>query len=256
MKKFLLLLLLIPHIAYAQLPNYCSRLQLPGWWGSAEYLSVWRKARYYPSLAEHVGNSPVSGARFDGGVWLTRCIGFGGTWTVYGKEHVVKPLYHASNNIWVADLYTRFHMRCFDYTCFSVDVLAGFRYSRLTDSVHLTTTDILSSTTENDFYSGLLGVIGACRFGRWAAQVTGKVGIGNMVQRVHGFQVVRPLNNSDTTFEITGEVDGQLAFYVWRHMMLTAGYQAIYWPKVFLADEGTHQKFWAQGPTAGIYFLY
>src|ERR1700722_21008191 len=109
--KFLLVLLLIPQFCsayYVSVPC-CSRFQLPGWWGSAEYIFWWRKERFYPPLAttnpsvppiltapgtsvlfgdEAVGGTPKSGGRGDFGFWLTRCVGFGTSFYALGKEEV------------------------------------------------------------------------------------------------------------------------------------------------------------------------
>ena len=108
--KFLVFLLLIPQLgfSYYLCRPCCSRLQLPGWWGSADYLLLWRKARFYPLLVttnptliptldapgttvlfgnENIHGSPKSGGRGDIGFWLTRCLGFGGGAFAVGEEN-------------------------------------------------------------------------------------------------------------------------------------------------------------------------
>ena len=370
-KLLLLLLLLIPQVAHAILPNYCRRFQLPGWWGSGEYMLVWRKKRFYPPLVttsplgtdfemagvlglpttsilfgdEHVGNSPESGCRFDAGFWLTRCIGFGATWTAFGKENfnfsresngegvpiLAVPFFDAdngmqdaalisypgllagnvdvntTNNIWAADLYARW--RFWNCNCWHVDFLGGFRYTRLTDNLDFTTTfaDIDPTSidfglavdtfdnfnTENTFYSGLVGVTGEYRYGRWAFQAAGRFGIGNMVKKtiISGrsfltFQgdvidelpegiFTTPSNfgtHSRNSFQVVSEAEAHIGVYVWSNLMVTAGYHFMYWPKVFLAGDQVDTNFSADGPqprfldrdsnfwtqslTVGIYFLY
>ncbi|MCH9625343.1 MAG: hypothetical protein S4CHLAM123_05140 [Chlamydiales bacterium] len=109
--KLLLLLLLVPQFSFAACsPFRCSRFQLPGWWGSAEYLLMWRKERFYPPLLttnsnplvespilgdpdtrilfgdETLGSSPSSGWGINGGLWLTPCFGLGGTLLFPGDE--------------------------------------------------------------------------------------------------------------------------------------------------------------------------
>lgn len=349
MRKLLLLLfLVIPQFGHAILPNYCRRFQLPGWWGSGEYMLVWRKKRFYPPLAttsnlgtpfieagvlgfpttqilfgdEHVGNSPQSGGRFDAGFWLTPCLGFGATWTVFGKEHVnfsiegneagipiiAVPFFntdtgeqgaervsfpeflgfgeldiHTTNNIWALDLYATW--RLWDCRCWHVELLGGFRYTRLNDSLSLNTStvDIVNDTNpffnfvfetfdyfnaENSFYGGLVGVAGDYRFGRWAFRASGRFGIGNMVKkvRVDGRTVIEDPtggsvvfsggifaeptnigNHSDNSFEVVTEADAQVGVYVWSNLMVTAGYHFMYWPKIFLAGDQIDTQISADG---------
>lgn len=109
-RAFFLLLMLLPGAVHALLPNYCNILQLPGWWGSGDYMLVWRKKRFYPPLVtsntlgffpqignpgttilfgdEYVGDSPLSGGRGDFGIWLSCVVGFGGTYFSLGRESV------------------------------------------------------------------------------------------------------------------------------------------------------------------------
>lgn len=371
MRKLLLLLfLVIPQFGHAILPNYCHRFQLPGWWGSGEYLLVWRKERFYPPLVttsplgtdidssgvlglptttilfgdEHVGNSPQSGGRFDAGFWLTPCLGFGATWTVFGKEHfrfsreasdpgipiLAVPFFDTANlvessvvishldegpgsvqvdtdnNIWAADIYTRW--RFWNVYCWRIDLIGGFRYIRINDSLNMTTSTIIdfalhdllefetfdSFSAENTFYSGLVGIMGEYRWGKWAFLLSGRFGIGNMVKKVNiqgqivgidAFgEIVIPEgifaqetnigNHSDNSFEVVSEAEAKVGYYVWPNLMVTAGYHFMYWPKVFLAGEqidrnlnfedvppgpqfpGRDSNFWTQSLTVGIYFLY
>ncbi|MCC5832497.1 MAG: BBP7 family outer membrane beta-barrel protein [Chlamydiales bacterium] len=369
-KLLLLLLLVVPQCAHAVLP-YCGRLQLPGWWGSAEYMLVWRKKRFYPPLVttsnlgtlfedagilglpttrilfgnEYVGNSPQSGGRFDAGFWLTPCLGFGATWTLFGKEHfrfnregsepgipiLAIPFFDTANmeesavvishpeegpgsvqidlssNIWAADVYTRWGF--WNAYCFHIDLLGGFRYVRLNDSFNMTTQTIVNFEfpplvtefetfdlfkAENAFYSGLVGIIGEYRWRKWAFQVCGRFGIGNMVKKVNiqgeiiGIdvfgEIVIPEGifaqdsnigiHTDNSFEVVSEAEAKIGYYVWSNLMVTAGYHFMYWPKVFLAGEQIDRNvnfedlppgprfpardtnFWTQSLTVGIYFLY
>lgn len=117
MKKILLLLLLMPQLVFAGYT--CSRFQLPGWWGTGDYLLLWRKKRFYPPLVttnddvitpalgqpgtrilfgdEEIGGHPKSGGRVDFGIWLSRCLGMGGGGFGLGKEEVDFELSGASN---------------------------------------------------------------------------------------------------------------------------------------------------------------
>ncbi len=268
----------------------------------------------------HEGNSPQSGGRFDAGFWLTPCLGFGASWVALGKEHINYSIdgnaggvpilaipyinagtedaelisypgvatngeidFNATNNVWVADLYTRWSG--WDYRCLTVDLVGGFRYARISDSFDLTTsyldgglnTSHESFRADNDFYSGLVGVIGEYRTGCFSVQVNGKFGIGNMVRQVdiagQGGVFVDDTNrghHSDNTFEIVSEANAHVAYNVWRNLSLTVGYQWMFWPKVFLVGDqidrrsggihprfpGRNSHFWTQSLTTGIYFLY
>lgn len=115
--KLFLLLCLIPASLFAKChKTSCSRFQLPGWWGSADYLLLWRRERYYPPLVttnptalpvlsdsntsilfgdKYVGGNPKSGGRVDIGFWMTKCLGFGTSWFALSKESVD---YHIEGN--------------------------------------------------------------------------------------------------------------------------------------------------------------
>lgn len=380
MKKYFLLLFLIPEMCYALLPNYCQRFQLPGWWGSGEYLLIWRKKRYYPPLVttspvgtdaseagvlgfstttilfgdEAIRKSPVSGGRLDLGFWMLPCLGFGGGFANFGDEKIhykiegdadgvpiiARPFFDldagvqsselisfpgppeadregsgrldlkTSNKIWLGDLYVRYSM--LKSCCVRLDLLGGFRYTRVDDDLDITTRSIFLGTlgpvpsgtrfeeadhfkASNDFYAGLIGFLGELRSQCWGVQVVGKVGLGNMVKKtsIWGYENVRlpggtiiqfdegllarrsnSGKHSQNEFEIVPEINAQLQLRIWPNIWITAGYQYIFWPKIFLAGEQVeldidrsnttpypifpaHDKsFWAQGFTTGIYFLY
>ncbi len=360
MKKYLiLLLLLIPQVcdAVCLLPNYCRRFQLPGWWGSGEYLLTWRKERYYPPLVsteaigtgvilfgdKYYSDSPKSGGRGDLGFWMLPCFGFGATFFALGEESVHysitgdasgnptfgRPYFDANgtsefdviseagsngsgfigikttNDIWCYDLYTRY--RYLETKRIKVDFLAGFRSLSLRDDLNIATdTTNLGVGGEqtheedhfrakNDYYAGVLGVIGEARTCNWGIQVIGKVGLGNMVRNVDisGLTRITQLSglvtetnvgflattanigkHSHNKFEVIPEINAQLQLRIWSHMWLTAGYQYIFWPSVFLSGEAANihsnintsppefsylnrtRSFWTQGFTTGIYILY
>ncbi len=96
-KLLLASLVALPQVGFGAF--CCCPLDLE-WWGSAEYLLMWREKRHYPPLAttsdaadqgilgqptteilfgdERVGESPQSGGRIDLGLWFYGCWGFGG----------------------------------------------------------------------------------------------------------------------------------------------------------------------------------
>jgi hypothetical protein len=109
--RLLLLVLLIPQLAFAYYARRpcCSRLQPCGWWGSADYLLIWRKQRFFPPLVttnptlppaldapgtrilfgdEFVGGAPKSGFRGDLGIWVSRCLAGGISGYKLGKDQV------------------------------------------------------------------------------------------------------------------------------------------------------------------------
>lgn len=114
--KFLLILLLIPELAfsfYVFRPCCCldcNRVGIPRWWGSADYMLLFRKKRFYPPLVttstppalpvlsdpattilfgdEYLGEKRKSGGRFDLGFWANPCFGLGGGLFILEKEKI------------------------------------------------------------------------------------------------------------------------------------------------------------------------
>lgn len=108
----LLLLAVIPQSlsAYYVFHPCCSLLKLYGWWGSADYLYIWRKERFFPALVttNDLGNPPTltapgtrvlfgdaryggvpkSGLQADVGVWVTPCWGAGTGFFGVGQEKI------------------------------------------------------------------------------------------------------------------------------------------------------------------------
>ncbi|MCH9628153.1 MAG: hypothetical protein S4CHLAM2_18080 [Chlamydiales bacterium] len=280
MKKILLILLLFPELAFAALPNYCSRFQLPGWWGSGEYLLVWRREQWNLQHDAEVGNNPKSGGRIDGGLWLTPSIGCGGTGFVFGEQKttyfhpadnmVNDPAGHVetSNWVWGGDAYVRYRM--LGSCCAKFDLLGGFRFIQLEDQLRrpMEMDETHQYKATNNYYSGLIGFVGELRSQCWAAFVTGKVGLGNMVEHVTidgPMAVVNRGKYGHTNFEVLPEINAQLQLRLWPNFWVTAGYQYIFWPRILLArnqvsidvDSTPHEtSFWTQAFTTGIYFLY
>lgn len=116
--RLLLLFFLLPQFCFGYYVHRpcCFKLQACGWWGSAEYLYLWRKARFFPPLVttnptaapvlsdpdttilfgnESIGGRPKSGARGDFGIWFTRCLGFGVGGFVLAQE---KKGFHLQGN--------------------------------------------------------------------------------------------------------------------------------------------------------------
>lgn len=151
-----------------------------GWWAEADYLFVWRKDRFYPPIAttgilgdpdteilfgdQRYAKGPKSGAFFDAGIWITSCIGFGGSLMLIGTEHIsfdaenpptinlsrpffdldtglesVFPLtgtlqalhFKSTNNFWILDGYLRWPV--ITCPCWAFTFIGGYGYGQLTD---------------------------------------------------------------------------------------------------------------------------
>ncbi len=277
-KKLLLLLLLLPELGFGALPNYCSRFQLPGWWGSGEYLLVWRRPQWDLQHENEVGDNPNSGGRIDGGLWLTPSIGGGGTGFVFGEQRTT--YYHpgdmdslpgqveTTNWVWGGDAYVRYRM--LGSCCVKFDLLGGFRFIQLEDQLRrpMETEETHRYETVNNYYSGLIGFVGELRSQCWAAFVTGKVGLGNMVEHVSingPASITNRGKHGHTNFEVLPEINAQLQLRLWPNFWVTAGYQYIFWPRILLSRDQVssdsdftprERSYWTQAFTTGIYFLY
>lgn len=292
----------------------CHRLQLAGWWGNVDYLLLWRTKRFLPPLVttgaldapgtvilfgdENVRRSPQSGVYADAGVWLTPCLGGGGSVFVVGKEKigfdanntmfpvldrpffdvvtalqsfeiVANPILapigsvsiRSTNSLCGGDLYVRYrYIGCEGY---KFDVIGGFMYSNLADSLDISTqsqsaTLVLTNRTDsfhakNDYYAGVVGFITEFRTACWAVQCIGKVGLGNMIEHVdiHGSSAVAGVasiggllalptnigNHSRKQFEAIPQINVNAQLQVWPHMWLNVGYMYMFWPKVVLAGD-------------------
>jgi len=125
--RYLLLFLLLFQTTVGMGLYYTRNGREPyGWWGSAEYLYMWREKRFYPPLAStgvigdpgveilfgdaFVGTGARPGMRFDAGIWLTPCVGGGGGFILLANQGVsyntntdlqpnlARPFLDASNN--------------------------------------------------------------------------------------------------------------------------------------------------------------
>lgn len=323
MKRFLVFFFFLASLGNSALWAWpcCYRLELAGWWGNVDYLLLWRSKRFFPPLVttgpdpvlgapgtqilfgdEKLRRSPQSGVRGDIGVWLSPCIGGGGSVFVVGNEKIkfhadsnefpilARPFFdpdgtpdaeiiaqpilnpsgnidiHSTNSVAGGDIYGRYR---FYYTnCFKFDILGGFMYSSLRDSLDIAThsQDSLLTITrrsdhfhaKNDYYAGLVGFSTEFRTCSWAAQFIGKVGLGNMVKHVdiNGLTTTSSAvlgdstfvggllalqsnigNHSSGHFEVVPQFNANLQVKVWPNVWLTAGYIFLFWPEVLLSGE-------------------
>ena len=149
----------------------------------------------------------------------------------------------------------------------SIDILAGYQYSRVNDLLQVltrfdssipsshTTTDYFR--TKNQFHGGLLGLSGEVRNGRWSLKGLGKIGFGNMHQTVlisgnntidvggGPIQTIGGLFTQSTNigtfrrdhFAYIPEAQINLGYQMNNVFRLTMGYDFIYWSNVVLAGE-------------------
>lgn len=301
----------------------CSLTQPCGWWGSAEYIFLWRKPRFFPPLVstvptvaeptpsiifgdENLGGSPKSGGRGDFGIWFTKCMGFGLGGFGLGQEELTfdlegdstgipsfgQPYFNtlagmeqvnvlsaptlqinglididSNNRLWGFDLYARYRFLC--STCFKFDLLGGFLYNSITDSldVNTKTTTIVTPTItavsdqfacQNMYYAGLVGLVAEWRSSSWALTVTGKLGLGNMNKRtdisgqttttpvggtstvIHSGFLAQPSNighHKHTKFETVPQLLANLQLRICPHIWGTVGYFYMFWHDLALAGE-------------------
>ncbi len=346
----------------------CHQLQTAGWWGSAEYLLMWRKTRFVPPLVttsdaadlgiignptteilfgnRRVGDSPKSGGQFDFGIWLTPClgIGVGGFFVMHenvnfhersnanGDPLLARPFINVDNafsqdSVLISDpgnqgsgdidIHTRNHIGGVDlygrYTVlnncsFRFDALAGFLFTQITDNIDVSTffVDLVfdpGSTErvgdkfhmENNFYGGLVGLLGEVNFGCVTLAASAKIGGGNMVETasISGTTTITDSAGASITFDegvlaldsnsgkhltnnfsIVPILSAEARVRICPSLWLTTGYTFIRWPHVLLAGDqidleidptgalpfpkfnANTSSFWTQGITAGIYIFF
>jgi hypothetical protein len=155
------------------------------------------------------------------------------------------------------------------------DFIAGYQYSRIDDSLrvsnHLTSLDpsyliqvgttldaFDSFSTRNDFHGGTLGLKLVSSYGPWSLSMLGKVGLGNMHQKVDidGRTVIVVPNGPTFTshsglltqesnigayardrFAVVPEARITLNYSVTRCLSVGVGYHFIYWDRVAVAAD-------------------
>jgi len=151
--------------------------------------------------------------------------------------------------------------------CTSVDVLGGYQFTRLDDSLTISSTSTLlqpnavisifdSFRTQNEFHGGSMGVIARSYRGAITLEGLFKMALGNMRQSVivNGNTTVTPAGSVPTTsaggllaqptnigtqqdnrFAFSPEVNLNLIYNVNQNWRLVGGYSFIYWNNVVLA---------------------
>lgn len=145
-----------------------------------------------------------------------------------------------------------------------IDFLAGFRSAGLEESLNLFTNSTVTATnaltqtwdrfsTRNQFYGGQIGAHAEFRRGRWALELTGKLGIGNTYQSVSTLgntitndgmgnvtntvggiftQQSNIVHLSRNDFTLMPEVGLKVGFQLREGIRATVGYNFLYWSSV------------------------
>ncbi|MCA9121341.1 MAG: BBP7 family outer membrane beta-barrel protein [Planctomycetaceae bacterium] len=178
----------------------------------------------------------------------------------------------ASNDVFGGDVYGR---TVLDQGCdYRFDLLAGYQMSRIDDDLELRTNlqrfDVAGNPTfttsdlfdvENEFHGGTLGLMGEFDNGPLTIQMLGKIGVGNMNQRVRiagtnavngvqtggGFFAQDQAGNGGPTFNIgnyernllvwSPEASIKAQYRVSDRLSVTVGYTILYWTRVALAGD-------------------
>jgi Putative beta barrel porin-7 (BBP7) len=156
-------------------------------------------------------------------------------------------------------------------TCnLSLDLLAGFRYYNLQESMSIdanTTLGVLVRDraepfkvavfdyfgTRNQFYGGQLGARGSYQFGRWSADVLGFVALGDTSHTLttsgtttasfNGTPIVtgpggfyaRPSNIGtfhSNNFSVIPQLQAKIGYDITKNLRATIGYDVLYWSNV------------------------
>ena len=167
--------------------------------------------------------------------------------------------------LWGFELNMRRFVR--DYTCCSIQWLAGFRFIELNDTLRITaaTQDLPVGTgnrtfvidqfgARNRFYGGQFGFAHEWRRGNWCLEAQGKLALGCTDQRqsIAGFRsledqttgiatsfpaglLAQPTNSGEHSrneFSVVPELSINLGYQVTRRMKTFVGYSWLYWTEV------------------------
>ncbi|MEO8493499.1 MAG: BBP7 family outer membrane beta-barrel protein [Planctomycetota bacterium] len=178
----------------------------------------------------------------------------------------------ASNDILGGDVYGRTLLD--QGTDYRLDLLGGYQMARIDDDLELNTQlqrlDLAGNPTattrdlfdvENEYHAGTLGLMGEFYRGPWTIQMMGKLGVGNMNQRVAisgsntlngtttggGIFAQDQAGNGGPTFNIgnyqrnllvwSPEASVKASYCVTDRLSITVGYTLLYWTRVALAGD-------------------
>jgi hypothetical protein len=253
-----------------------------------------------------LGRDPRSGFRGNAGIWLDNCCGtavevggffLGSRSTNFeadsGPNGVLsRPFFNvntgsefaqlvafpgistgrvtvsAPSNLWGLDTNLRCNLCC--GCCYRFDLLGGFRFLDLNESITITeqiqggagapapftnaqTTVFDRFATRNNFYGGQIGFDGEWKRGRWSVDVQGKLALGATDERIdiNGMETItdatgttRTFNGGllalssnigsfhKTQFSVVPELGVTLGYQLTETVRVYAGYNILYWTRV------------------------
>ncbi len=247
---------------------------------------------------EDIGKGLRSAGRFSLGLWLDQCeqVGVGGRFLMSQTDDVsyrrasdggglpvlARPFYddfsgqlnavmasnppnplivgqvadQARNDLMNLDAYLR--VLLYEYDNRRLDLLVGYQYSEIRDSLSLWTNNNTPATfrdqfnASNTFHGAGLGLQGEYRYGGLTVSMLSKLGFGNMHREVRidgqgtapslGGILAQPSNigtglYSDDVFSFVPEVEVKLLYEVSKGLELSLGYSFLYWTDVALAGD-------------------
>jgi hypothetical protein len=160
----------------------------------------------------------------------------------------------ARNELMNLDAYLR--VLLYQYDDRRLDLLIGYQYSEIRDSLSLWTTNDLPAafrdrfSANNSFHGAGLGLQGEYRYGGLTFSMLSKLGFGNMHREVRiagqglapslGGILAQPSNigtYSDDVFSFVPEVELKMLYEVAQNLELSVGYSFVYWTDVALAGD-------------------
>jgi hypothetical protein len=160
----------------------------------------------------------------------------------------------ARNDLMNLDAYLR--VLLYQYDDRRLDLLIGYQFSEIRDSLSLRTTNDLPAafhdrfSAANSFHGAGLGLQGEYRYGGLTFSMLSKLGFGNMHREVRiagegqapslGGILAQPSNigtYNDDVFSFVPEVELKMLYEVAENLELSVGYSFVYWTDVALAGD-------------------
>jgi Putative beta barrel porin-7 (BBP7) len=173
----------------------------------------------------------------------------------------------SKNDLFGADAWLR--RTWWDDGQFRLDVLGGYQFTRLDDSLRIQTdsTSLADGTryqdsdlfaARNEFHGGSIGLVGDWRKNALSLEVLGKIAFGNQSERViiDGQTIVTPTAGAvqvfprsvlattsnigeyrRNTFAVIPELNANVIVHISPAWRLTAGYSLLYWSEAVLAGQ-------------------
>jgi hypothetical protein len=265
--------------------------------GSAEYLLWWVKDSPTSALVTNgstssnvlgssdSGSSTHSGGRIAAGYWFTdnHIIGVdaGATYLNLGTKGNDVGDTGGSNCLAIADVGLRSKVLCGEG--YRLEVLGGFRYLGLYDSLFIS--DVTGNPPPGDFqacnsfFGGNIGLHATFKINKFIIDLTGKCGLGSMVQTVKFNDKEIGVSSADkdkkhsSRFAVIPEATATVGYQVTDWWRVQVGYSFLYANKVVRAGDQVrptngnpnlttpptqknYSDFWAQGINFGMEFRF